>query len=286
MILIADSGSTKTDWRLVDDEKKIHSFRSAGLNPYFLNIDEIAGIIEKDLLPFAKPEQIRSIYFYGAGCSPGDKRRIVSDGIKKNYPDANLEMNDDLVAACRALSGKQKAIVCILGTGSNSCLFDGNKMVDQVPSLGFILGDEGSGTDIGKKFLRAYFYRELNAESLKLFEHELKYTREEILHAVYKEPSPNRFIASFSEFVFKHRTLPEMTGIVHESFSGFFDRHVCKYHDYRNLEVHCTGSIGFHFENIFREVAGEKGIRAGKITRSPMEGLIAFHLGKDDGSNS
>ncbi len=280
MILIADSGSTKTDWRLIDDNKKIYQFRTGGMNPYFMSSEGITEIIRRELLPEMNSGEIKEIYFYGAGCSSEEKCNVVANGIHALFSTAAIEIHHDMLAACRAHCGREKGIVAILGTGSNSCLYDGEKIVSQVPSLGFILGDEGSGTHIGKKLLRALFYGELSDDLVKKFEERFHLSKDDVLENVYKKPLPNQFLASFMHFVFQNRSEIIFSKMVHESFAEFFNRHICKYNDYGAYQFHCTGSVGFYFTDLLRQVAAEKGVSIGKITESPIAGLTLYHLGE------
>lgn len=277
MILIADSGSTKTDWRLIDEKGTVRQFRTSGLNPYFLSVDEIAGIIQQELSPEVDRNTVAEIFFYGAGCSVKAKCEDVEKGIRSVFSKAKIEVMHDLIAACRSLCGREQGVVAILGTGSNSCIYDGEKITDQVPSLGFILGDEGSGTHIGKKFLQAIFYQELPEHVVKRFEERFHLSREDVLETIYKKTLPNRFLASFTHFIFQIRNEVGISKIVYDCFTEFFDRHILKYNDYQKKKIHCTGSVGYHFADTFRQVATERGMLAGKITESPIAGLTLYH---------
>ena len=282
MILIADSGSTKTDWRLNDDKKQVHQFRTSGLNPYFLSSEEIAGKIQSELILPVSPDDIGEIFFYGAGCSSEEKCNEVERGMHKIFPKSKIVVQHDLLAACHALCGREEGIVAILGTGSNSCLYDGEKIVDQVPSLGFILGDEGSGTHIGKKILQSVYYRECPEHLAKRFNERFHLSKEDVLEAIYKKPLPNQYLASFTQFAFQNRNEPLISKMVYDSFTEFFDRHITKYNDYRKMKIHCTGSVGYNFADVLRRVAVEKGMQVGKITESPIAGLMLYHLGEQN----
>lgn len=280
MILIADSGSTKTDWRFIDEKKNIHQFQTSGMNPYFLNEDLLAEIIRLELKPGENMRTVEEVFFYGAGCSAKSQQETVSRALHTVFIKAKVEVNHDLLAACRSLCGNGTGIVAILGTGSNSCYYQNGKITDQVPSLGFLLGDEGSGSSIGKKLLQAFFYSELPGHIANLFDQQFHLTKEEVLEKVFKKPLPNRFLASFSPFVFKHRKEESMKKIIHDSFSEFFIHHICKYREYRNTPLHCTGSIAFYFNDVLRNVATENNVNMGKITESPIAGLTLYHLGE------
>ncbi len=282
MILIADSGSSKTDWRLIDDKKNVHQFRTSGLNPYFLSSDLIAEKIGAELTLPVDRDDVQEIFFYGAGCSSKEMCDVVETGIQKKLPKSKIVVQHDLLAACHALCGREEGLVAILGTGSNSCLYDGEKIIDQVPSLGFILGDEGSGTHIGKKILQAVFYRESTDQLMKRFDERFHLSREEVLEAIYKKPLPNQYLASFAHFAFQNRNEAMISKIVYDCFIEFFDRHICKYNNYQKKKIHFTGSVGFNFADLLRRVAGEKGIQVGKITESPIAGLTLYHLNEQE----
>jgi len=278
MILIADSGSTKTDWRFIDDRKKIHAFRTAGLNPYFLSSEQVAGIVREELIPSLATLLPGEIYFYGAGCSSESKQKIVRDGLQSIFAKAGIQVEDDLLGACRALSGEEPGLVAILGTGSNSCVYNGNHISERAVSLGFILGDEGSGSQMGKKLLQKILYREFPEAVIRNFDDAFHLSKDEVLESVYRKPLPNRFLASFTQFAFQHREEPAIADVVNECFSEFFDRHICRYINYKNYILHCTGSVAFYFSELLKKTAEKKSIRLGKITESPIEGLTDFHL--------
>ena len=280
MILIADSGSTKTDWRLVDGKKNIHQFQTSGLNPFFLNEDQIAETIHRELMLKENFTSVNELFFYGAGCSADKQRGQVVNALKKNFPSAKIEVNHDLLAACRSLCGKETGMVAILGTGSNSCFYEDEKIKQQVPSLGYLLGDEGSGNYMGKKLLQAFFYDELPDQVMQRFRQRFNLSKEDVLDSVYSKPHPNRFLASFMHFIFQHKNEIALATIVRQSFEDFFIHHICKYETHKKALLHCTGSIAFYFNDILRNVADKYEIQVGKITESPIAGLTLFHLGE------
>ena len=278
MILIADSGSTKTDWRFIDERKNIHQFQTSGLNPYFLNADQFAEVIRQELKPDDNMRSVQELFFYGAGCSGKIQLELVSSALRNVFTKAEIQVNHDLLAACRSLCGRETGIVAILGTGSNSCYYENGNIVGQVPSLGFLLGDEGSGSHIGKKLLQAFFYSELPDHLTKRMEEQFHLSKEDVLENVYRKPFPNRFLASFAPFVFQHRKEETVNKIVAGCFSEFFKHHICKYTEYRKTLLHCTGSVAFYFNDILRSVAAEFDVHPGKITESPIAGLTLYHL--------
>ncbi len=283
MILIADSGSTKTDWRLIDENKKIHQYATQGINPYFQSSDEIAAIIQKELIPQLESQishPISHIYFYGAGCSAFSKKEIVKNALAQNFPAAEIEVNSDLLGAARALCGSKPGIAAILGTGSNTCYYDGKNIAENISSLGFILGDEGSGAHIGKTFIQAYLNKEMPEDLAARFHEKYKLNLDDILDAVYKKPMPNRFLASFSRFIYQNLKEQFVIDLAAGCFEQFFDKHICKYKNHREMQLSCTGSVAFYYSNILRAVAAKKNISIDKIIETPIAGLTLYHLGE------
>jgi N-acetylglucosamine kinase-like BadF-type ATPase len=285
MILIADSGSTKTDWRLVDENKKIHQFSTAGFNPLFQSTEIISKELREVLLPqFAtanveasKPMQV---FYYGASCSSEERNKTVRDAIAQSFPKAEIEVDHDLLGAARALCGHEAGIAVILGTGSNSCYYDGKEIVENVPSLGYILGDEGSGAHIGKTFITAYLYKEMPEDLSQRFSERFKITKEDVLEAVYKKPMPSRFLASFSKFIYQNLKEQYVVDLVAGCFRQFFDKQACKYEKHNEVQMHSVGSVGFYYSNILRAVAVEKGVNVGRIIETPIAGLTLYHAGE------
>ena len=278
MILIADSGSTKTDWVLVDDDLNQHPISTRGINPFLLTGEQIENILVTEIHIGIDKSLIKEIYFYGAGCSDETRCGMVRDALKKIFSDAAIEINHDLLGAARALCGKQKGIVAILGTGSNSCLFDGQKISEQIPSLGYILGDEGSGACIGKKFIASYLYREMPEELLTILDKESELKKEEILATLYRAEMPSGYLAGFMKYVQQNIFNVYVSSLVKNCFTDFFDRHICRYSLHKELPMHCTGSVGYYFREILKEVAGKKNIRLDKLIDKPVNSLVEYHL--------
>jgi N-acetylglucosamine kinase-like BadF-type ATPase len=277
MILIADSGSTKTDWRLLFPDGRIGQAASAGINPNFQTTDQIQNNLTATLLPQlagAKPDQV---FFYGAGCSTEAKCGVVGAALKAVFPDCEVAVMSDVVAAARGTCGHETGIACILGTGSNSCLFDGKEIIMKMPCLGFTLGDEGSGSYLGKHLLSLYLNNELPPDLQQAFGQRYPQTTAEILHHVYNEPFPNRYIASFASFLADHRQHPFAAALVQKSFLDFFDRTVCKYPGYETIPTHFVGSVAFYFADILRKTAKARRIIVGRILQSPIAGLALYH---------
>lgn len=282
MILIADSGGSKTDWRFIMTDGTIGQASSVGFNPYYQPIEDLHANISGSLLPALKekPETVKEIFFYGAGVSSEKNQQLVKDAFLQFFPEASVEIGWDLLAAARALCGHEPGIACILGTGSNSCLYDGEKITGNVANLGWILADEGSGANVGKKFLVDYLRNKLPDSLAAQFHARFPLTREEFLEKVYQQEKPSAFLASFMRFIFQHLKEPYCYKLVYDSFSEFYENNVMKYDGYRDLKVHFTGSIAFYFSDVLRQVANDKGITVKNILEGPIAGLTLFHSGK------
>ena len=278
MILIADSGSTKTEWFLVGKDGVMNQFHTSGINPYLLSTDQMVEILRKELLMRIVSQSITHVFFYGAGCSTETRCQEVSAALSDIFLSATIEVDHDLLGAARALCGTESGIACILGTGSNSCYFDGHQIVDNIPSLGYILGDEGSGSHIGRTLLKRFFYRDMPADIHAAFLAEYQITREDVLEAVYRNPLPNRYLASFSLFASSRMEHPYMRKVLSEIFLEFLQMQVCKYADYRKKTVHFVGSVAFHYQSILQEVAQSMDIRCGCFLKSPAKALATYHL--------
>ena len=285
IILIADSGSTKTDWCLLDEQRNEYRFKTGGFNPYFQDTSTMYSDLNEQLLP----EIIKSavpgiesnrlhIYFYGAGCSSEKKCDVVRRALQLSFPEANVNVEHDLLAAARALCGRESGIVAILGTGSNSCYYDGNSIIQNVSSLGFILGDEGSGAHIGKLFIQDYLNNDLPGNIAQKFYESYQLNKDLILDAIYKKEMPSRFLASFSKFIRENKEEQYLNDLVDLSFRQFFSKHICKYPNYRDVNMNCVGSVAYHFSEPLRAIADKRGVVINKIIESPIDDLTNFHL--------
>jgi len=276
MILIADSGGSKIDWRMLNKDGTIGQAHSAGFNPYYQPISDLKQSIEEVLLPAIR-EPVTKIFYYGAGLSSEKNMEILQQAFDAYFPNSRIEVGWDLLAAARALCGNEPGIACILGTGSNSCLYDGKAIIGNVANLGWILADEGSGTDMGKRFIFDYF-REIMPKGLAAqFQNRFPSTREEVLEKVYQGEKPSAFLASFSKFIFQHLKEPYCYQLVYRCFSDFYENNIMKYENYATLKVHFTGSIGFYFSDVLRQVANDKGITVKNILEGPIAGLALYH---------
>ena len=275
-ILIADSGSTKTDWCLVKDGQQQARLETKGMNPFFQTQEQMEEEIRQNLLPNLPNEQPTAVYFYGAGCTP-EKSPLVKASLERCFPQATaIEVNSDLLAAARALCGHKPGIACILGTGSNSCYYDGDAISFNVPALGFILGDEGSGANLGKRLVSDLLKNQLPADLKQAFFDEHNTSQADIIDRVYRQPFPSRFLASFSPFLSRHREHPAVHQLLVNAFKSFIRRNVMQY-DYNTYAMHCIGSIADVYRNEVAEAAQILGVTLGRIMKSPMEGLVEYH---------
>lgn len=276
MILIADSGSTKTDWVLHDSNSIVARVKTQGLNPTLQESEEIYNILKEELADKISSDAPDTIYFYGAGCAYEGANERMRTALSRIYPTKNIEINSDLLAAARALCGYEEGIACILGTGSNSCLFDGKKIVENTPSLGYILGDEGSGAYLGRQLVSDCIKKQLPAAICKKFLTQYNLTIAGILERVYHEPLPNRYLASFAPFLAENRNNAEVKALLKHCFTLFFQRNTMIYR--RSwLPIHIVGGIGITFANELKETAESLGLSIGNIVESPMNGLIEYH---------
>ena len=278
MILLADSGSTKTDWCVVEQGRVLKTIQTKGINPFFQTEEEIAAELASVLVPQLPGTHFEQVCFYGAGCA-FDKVERVRRAIRGSLMvDSEPEVCSDMLAAARALCGTEPGIACILGTGSNSCFYDGCTIQKNVSPLGFILGDEGSGACLGKRLVADILKNQMPPSLQQSFMEQYQLSAADIIDRVYRKPFPNRFLASLSPFLAQHLDEPAVRRLVSESFADFFRRNVHQY-DYHRYDVHFVGSVAYYYQNLLREVAEQNGVRVGRILKSPMEGLLAYHAG-------
>lgn len=281
MILIADSGSTKTDWCVVENGEFLQQIFTKGTNPFFQSEEEISNEIATTLLPRLKSDEPDAVYFYGAGCGFPDKiatmRRAIAQHLKVK---GEIEVNTDMLAAARGLCGHTPGIACIMGTGSNSCYYNGQDIVANVSPLGFILGDEGSGAYLGKLLVGDLLKNQMTPGLKEKFLKQFDLTPADIIDRVYRQPFPNRFLASLSPFLAQNMDEPCVHNLVLNSFKAFLKRNVMQYDGYQHEKVHFIGSVAFHYKEVLIKAAYETGIQVGNIIKSPMEGLIKYHSGK------
>ncbi len=274
--LIADSGSTKCEWCVLDGAKK-KIVLTQGISPYFLSGEQITALVRNELLPAIKRYTIDELFYYGTGCANLANRQLVKKALKKVFPQTDIMVDHDLMAASRALCGEGKGIACILGTGSNSCYYNGKKIVKNSPGLGYVLGDEGSGAYLGKKVLQYYLYNTFDEDLLFHFNEKFATNGVDILEHVYKQPLPNRYLASFAVFLAENRGHYMIENIIEDGLNDFFFQHICKYTESWSLPVHFVGSIAFGFKDVLADLCNSYELELGNVLQNPMKGLIKYH---------
>lgn len=279
MIIIADGGSTKTNWCLINETGQKIYFNTEGYNPFFVNTEYIINSLKKNLPEDIETGKVKEVNYYGAGVHNEEKADIIEKALIRVFTNAKVYVGHDLLAAARALLGTSPGFAAILGTGTNTCIYDGKEVVFNIDSLAHILGDEGSGCYIGKKLLGDYCRGYMPETVRENFWNTYKLTVDDIMDNVYTKPLANRFCASFSKFVYDNMVNIEYSrNLVKSSFTDFFKNLVSHYPDYKNYSFNCIGSVGYNFRNVLEEVAVEYGMKVGKIIRSPIDDLVKFHL--------
>ncbi len=274
--LIADSGATKAEWSLIGNGK-IKTLFTQGISPYFLNTPQIRDLLLKELSPKLKSLKVDEVHYYGTGCANPNNAKIVKLALKQVFPDALIVVAHDLMAAARALCGNEKGIACILGTGSNSCFYNGKKIMKNSPGLGYVLGDEGSGAYLGKKVIQYYLYRTFDEDLMARFDATYVTNTVEILENVYKKPLPNRYLAGFAKFLAENRGHYMVENIIEDGLNDFFFNHLCKYRETWTLPVSFVGSVAFGFKDVLKDLCNAYELELGKVLKNPMSGLIEFH---------
>lgn len=280
MILIADGGSTKTSWcqlDLAEPQQRVH-FNTEGYNPYFIDTAGIVASLDGSLPDTLNRQAVREVSYYGAGCSTAQNVATVEAAMRQVFPLANVFVGHDLLASARALLGSKPGFAAILGTGTNSAIYDGRDITHNIDSLGYFLGDEGSGSWIGKRLLRDYMRRLLPDGLQEAFRDQYGLENEQIFDRVYNQPLPNRFLASFSKFAYDHNNVSYCRDIVVEGFEAFFKNLVTQYPGYQNYTFNCVGSVGYNFRDALSQVARAHGMEVGKIIRSPIDSLVDYHV--------
>jgi glucosamine kinase len=280
-ILIADSGATKCEWTLAETRRKHRTVFTQGISPYFLNTPQIEAIIRNELLPGLKQSSVDAVYYYGTGCSNPANAKLVKKAITTVFKGAEVQVTHDLMGAARALCGQEKGIAAILGTGCNSCYYNGKSILKNSPGLGYVLGDEGSGAYLGKKVLQYYLYNTFDDELRFKFEAKYKgISNVEILENTYKKPFPNRYLATFTLFLAENRGHFMVENIIEDGLNDFFFTHLCKYGESWKLPIHFTGGISYAFRDVVKELCHSYEFELGQILKNPMQGLIKYHIAK------
>jgi N-acetylglucosamine kinase-like BadF-type ATPase len=279
MVAIVDSGSTKSDWVILDDFKKVFlKTETIGFNPNFINKELIVPEIEKNASLASVRNSIKRIYFYGSGCGVQENCDTIVEELSKVFADAEITVREDLLAAAYAAYQGKPAIVCIMGTGSNSCYFDGENLKIKLPSLGFLMGDEGSGSAIGKQLVRRYFMQRLPADLHQEFQEIYNLTIDEALKNMYHTTRPNAYLADFNKFVVERKDHPYLRNMVLEEMKTFFDYQVLPYEESKEAEINFIGSIAYYYEDILRSAAAELNLNVGHVVQKPIESLVNYHI--------
>jgi len=274
--LIADSGATKAEWVLLHNGKKKTIF-TQGISPYFLNTGQIAELLQQELVGKLKNAAIEEIHYYGTGCANPENAKSVKKALRQVFPDANAFVNTDLMAAARAVCRHEKGIACILGTGSNSCYYNGKTIVKNSPGLGYVLGDEGSGAYLGKKVIQYYLYNTFDEDLRARFDAKFVTNSVEILDNVYKKPLPNRYLAGFTMFLAENRGHYMIENIIEDGLNDFFFQHLCKYSEVWKYPVSFVGSVADGFKDVIQQLCQSYEFELGKILKNPMQGLVKYH---------
>ena len=274
--LICDSGSTKAEWCLLNGKSK-KIVTTQGLSPYFLTTQQIQQIIAKELMPKIKNIIIDEVFFYGTGCSNPENVKSVKKAISLVFSKAKVTVDHDLMGAAKALCGRNKGIACILGTGSNSCFYNGKKIVKNSPGLGYVLGDEGSGAYLGKKVIQYFLYKTFDEDLMDRFYAKYAINRVDILNHVYKQPLPNRYLASFVPFLIENRGHYMIENIIEDAFNDFFFNHIYKYRESWQMPINFVGSVAFGFKDVLKEMCNAYELQLGIVIKKPMDGLIKYH---------
>ena len=274
--LIADSGSTKAEWCLLEGNKK-KKIITQGISPYFLSGEQIQALLEDELKARLRGVSPDEIHYYGTGCSNPENVKTVKQAIKKVFPGSTITVDHDLMAAAKALCGDEKGVACILGTGSNSCYYNGKKIVKNSPGLGFILGDEGSGAYLGKKVIQHFLYNTFDPDLMDRFNAKYNTNITEILEAVYKGPLPNRYLAGFVGFLTENRGHYMIENIIEDAFNDFFFTHLYKYRESWTMPIHFIGSVAYGFKDVLKEICNSYELQLGKVLKNPMDGLVKYY---------
>jgi len=277
MILIADSGSTKTEWKIIKDGVPREALFSSGINPYFLSEDEIYEVLRRELSDISGND-FREIFYYGTGCNSESKNNTVRSAINRFFSAEEIFIGSDLLGAARSLCLNEPGIACIMGTGSNSCYYNGKDIVSNVSPLGYILGDEGGAAVIGRKLVSGVLKKHVPEKVREIFFESYKLTPSEILENVYMKPFPNRFLGQFARFISINIDIPELQDIIISSFDDFIRRNVLQYPEAKKLPINFTGSIAYHFRTFLEDLLKKNKLRVGIITLTPMDNLVKFHL--------
>ena len=277
MRLIIDAGSTKMEWMLMEGNAVVRRFTTEGFNP---NYSDRQCLVET-CRGASLQNKIQSIHYYGTGCGNEQNCQLIKDVFLQRFPDAEIHVTHDLMAACHAVLGHEKGIACILGTGSNSCLYDGENILEKAVSLGYIVGDEGSGMHIGREVVRAYFYGFMPEDLRFQFDAEYHLELKDFIHRLYHEGQPSKYLATFAKYAGENQAYPYMHGLVKSCFKAFIEAFILCYENCKSLKISFIGSVAFHFKNLLEESLNEFGLTMGEVMQAPAEGLIKYYQGEN-----
>jgi glucosamine kinase len=277
MWIVCDSGSTKADWAIIKNDGSREIISTIGFNPFYQDSMFIANELRKEFVHKVEVKDVERVYYYGTGIHDKHRANIVKIGLQEIMPNAGITVEHDLLASARATCKDQPGIACIIGTGSNTCLYDGKRIIDNVNNLGFLAGDEGSGAYIGKKLIQSYFYRELPQDLAVSFEKKYPEGTTAIKDKIYGD-NPNVYLASFTRFLSEHKDHFYVQKLLYFSFEELINRHVRKYAGHNEIPIHFVGSIAFYFEEILKICLIEKGMTLGVVIKKPIESLVDFHI--------
>ncbi len=282
--LIVDSGSTKAEWCLIDGEQQ-RFFTTQGLSPYFLSSSQIEDILQKEIVPEITAGKIDKLFYYGTGCATEANAAIVKKALQQIFTTSTIHVDHDMMAAAKALCGNAKGLASILGTGSNCCYFDGKEIIKNSPGLGYVLGDEGSGSYLGRNVIQHYLYDIFDEDLRARFDAQFVTNSAEILHTVYKKPLPNRYLASFAIFLANNRGNYMVENIIEDGLRDFFHQHIFRIEEHKIYPLHFVGSIAFGFKDVLKTICEESDVRLGKILKNTLDGLIEYHTQHTSGIN-
>lgn len=282
MILVADSGSSKTDWLLAVPQQEPLQFKTGGLNPYFLTEKEMVKILhDQGAGMIAQTKEITEIYFFGAGCSSPDRHEIVSNALSQLFPKAYISVDSDLLGSAYATCGHEKGLCCVLGTGSNISFFDGEEVHSGKHGLGYVLGDEGSGSWFGKALITDFLYENMPSDIHALFNKDYPLTKEIVINNVYQQPRANSYLASFARFLNSIRQTDYAQNLLKKGFQEFIDTDIKSYPQYHKYKSHFVGSIAYVFAAELKALCEANDVHVGKIIRQPIFDLMHFIANRD-----
>ena len=279
MKLIVDSGSTKMDWILLDGKTVKNRFNTDGFNPNYSDIQDFENAISLvETQCIASPIQmLQEIHYYGTGCGNEHNCQIIKEVFQNHFPSAEIHVTHDLMAACHALFGHEKGIACILGTGSNSCVYDGEQITERAISLGYLVGDDGSGMHIGREVVRGYFYGFMPEELRQQFKANYPLELKDFIQPLYHNEQPSKYLASFAKFAGEHQSHPYIHDLVKTCFDAFIEAFILRFKDCKSLKISFIGSVAYHFQDILKECMEQHGLMLGEVMASPAEGLVRYY---------